>query len=197
MKATRTVKNLEQIKVMAHPLRMRLLEAFSHKPMTAKQVAGQLGEQPTRLYYHVNALKRVGIIELVKTSKKRGTTEKYYRTVADNFIVDRSLFELKPRAKAAVTRMQIMTTKIFENALSEIRQSLAEKLVDPKSEKGKLTLSHNHIRATPAQIAILDKKINALIKEIESMKPKRGSVEYGLTLAIYPTGRKVREKKRR
>lgn len=197
MKATRTVKSLEQIKVMAHPLRMRLLEAFSHKPVTTKQVAGQLGEQPTKLYHHVSALKRAGLIELVKTSKKRGTTEQYYQTVADSFIVDRSLFELKPRAKTSVTRMQVMTTKIFENALSEMRQSLAEKLVDPKSKKGKITLSHTHIRATPAQMAILDKKINALVKKIESMKQKRGSEKYGLILAIYPTGSKVREEKRR
>jgi DNA-binding transcriptional ArsR family regulator len=197
MKETSTIKNLEQIKVLAHPLRMRLLEAFSHTPVTTKQVAQQLGEQPTKLYHHVNALERVGLIKLVKTLKKRGTTEKYYQTIADHFIVDRNLFGVSPRSRAAMNRVQVMTTQILENAVSEIRQSLAERLDDPQREKGQFILSNTHIRATPDQIVELNKKINRLIKETGKMKRKKGSAKYGVTLALYKTGRKDKKKKER
>ena len=197
MKETSTVKSLEQIKVMAHPMRMRLLEAFSHEPATTKQIAEQIGEPPTRLYHHVNALKRAGLIELVGTKKKRGTTEKYFRTVAEQFVVDRCLFDMKSSGKGALSRIQGMTFGIFENAMTEMRESLARGIIEPKGEKGQFVLAHTHINATPAQIVALEKKINALIKRQGLKKGEKGSARYGVTLAVYRTVSKSGTKKRR
>lgn len=197
MKGKRTLKSLEQIRVIAHPMRMQLLEAFSHEAMTTKQVAEQIGEPPTRLYHHVNALKTAGLIKLVKTRKKRGTTEKYYRTVADEFIVDSRLFEVKPGAKADLNRMQAMTLGVFENAMVEMQQSLSESINEPKREKGQFILSNTHIHATPARIIKLSKEINKLISTYGKKKSKTGHAEYGATLALYRIGSKKRTKKRR
>jgi DNA-binding transcriptional ArsR family regulator len=191
------IEELEQIKVMVNPLRMRLLEAFSHKPVTTKQVAEEIGEPPTRLYHHVNLLRRAGLIELIKTRKKRGTTEKYYRTVADKFVVDGSLFEIKSTGKETLSRMQEVTEEIFKSAMAEMHKSLAEKITEPQGEKGQFVLSHTHIHATPAQIIKLGKQINKLVKVHESKKRGKGTKRYGVTLALYRTGRKSRIKERR
>lgn len=195
MKEARTIRSLEQIKVMAHPLRMRLLEAFSRKPITTKQVAQLLAEQPTKLYHHVDALERVGLITLVRTRKKRGTTEKYYQTVARTFAVDRQLFKLAPHARAAQSGMQKVITGMFEDTLSEIHESLAKRLNDPKAEQHQVIVTRSRIRLTPAEIAVLDKKIKALLKEFESGKRTPGTVEYGLTLALYPVTKKRKHRK--
>src|ERR1051326_7711550 len=69
---------LDQVRALAHPLRLRLLELFARQPRTAKQAAEVLGEPPTRLYHHVAALERAGLIRLKETRQNRGTTEKYY-----------------------------------------------------------------------------------------------------------------------
>ena len=59
--------DLDQIKVLADPLRIQIMELFCEQERTTKQVAGILGQPPTRLYHHVAALERVGLIRLART----------------------------------------------------------------------------------------------------------------------------------
>ncbi len=59
------ISNLDQVKALAHPLRVRIVETLaSSDPMTTKQVAELLGEKPTRLYHHVGLLEKAGLIQL-------------------------------------------------------------------------------------------------------------------------------------
>jgi DNA-binding transcriptional ArsR family regulator len=67
-----------ELRALAHPLRLRILELFAECPRTTKQVADLLGEPPTRLYHHVNALERAGLLLLKETRANRGTVEKWY-----------------------------------------------------------------------------------------------------------------------
>ena len=69
--------DLEQMKVLADPLRIRILESLAIDERTTKQVADLLGEKPTKLYHHVEALERVGLIRMTRTRQNRGTLEKY------------------------------------------------------------------------------------------------------------------------
>src|SRR5258706_13150843 len=68
----------QELRALAHPLRLKLLEHFAGGPRTTMQVAAIIGEPPTRLYHHVNALARAGILRLKSTRQVRGTTEKYF-----------------------------------------------------------------------------------------------------------------------
>ena len=69
-----TISSLDQVKVVADPLRVRILETIVLEPRTTKQIAEILGEKPTRLYHHVDALAEAGLIRLVDTRPVRGTT---------------------------------------------------------------------------------------------------------------------------
>src|SRR5436190_12423163 len=76
------VPELAQMRALAHPLRLRIMELFAERPRTTKQVAELLGQPPTRLYHHVAALDRAGLLRLTETRKKRGTIERWYEAVA-------------------------------------------------------------------------------------------------------------------
>ena len=89
--AIKTLDDLEQLKALSDPLRLRILEALCGAPRTTKQVADHLGEKPTRLYHHVDALEAAGLIQLVHTRPKRGTLEKYFQSVARQFRADPSM----------------------------------------------------------------------------------------------------------
>ena len=89
---TYVVKRLEQAKLLTDPFKLKLLERFGGKPVTTKQVADRMGEKAPRLYRHVDALVDEGLLELVEEKPKRGTIERYYRTVASRFEVDPALF---------------------------------------------------------------------------------------------------------
>src|SRR5262247_2317311 len=70
------------LRALAHPLRLRMMELFAESPKTTKQVADILGQPPTRLYHHVAALERSGLLVLKERRKNRGTVEKWYAGVA-------------------------------------------------------------------------------------------------------------------
>lgn len=194
MKETVMLKDLEQIKVFAHPLRARLVEVFADMPRTAKQAAQVIGQKPTKLYHHVEALERVGLIKLVKTQKKRGTIEKYYRTVAKRFSVDSSLFEMMRNGKKAVGEFRAMFSTMLENTMREMNESISEKLICPEKREVEVTLARKHIRTTPAKIKKMQGKIQKMLDEFTAAQEMKGGIEYRLVLVFYPLTNK---KKRR
>jgi len=69
------------IKAIAHPLRHRVLVAFSEAVASPKAVADRLGEPLGRVSHHVRVLADLGAIELVRTEPRRGAVEHFYRAV--------------------------------------------------------------------------------------------------------------------
>jgi DNA-binding transcriptional ArsR family regulator len=84
-----TIRDIKQLKALSHPARVKILNHLQSKPMTAKQLADQFGEEPAKTSYHVKQLLRVGLVELVQTrTTQNGIIEKYYQSVAKEFITE-------------------------------------------------------------------------------------------------------------
>src|SRR5262245_2258957 len=114
-------RTLLELRALAHPLRLRLVQLFAGEPRTTMQVAALMGEPPTRLYHHVNALERAGILKLQRTRQVRGTTEKYF-TVARHQLGAVRASDLTLSSRAAVRGV---ATAIFDEARAELLASLA------------------------------------------------------------------------
>lgn len=87
------VTTLEQARLLADEFKLKLLQAFAEQATTVKQVAATLGEKPTRLYRHVDALLEAGLLQIVQEIPKRGTVERTLQAVASRFEADPSLFD--------------------------------------------------------------------------------------------------------
>lgn len=179
------LNDIEQVRAMADPLRQRIVETLIEAPMTTKQVAQHLKEQPTKLYHHVELLEKAGIIELVETRPKRGTVEKYYRAVAQSFTVDRDLFTSRTEGDETAKSLISIVGSMFESTLAEMRESITAKLLRP-GKKTPSRMTRNIIRTTPANIEKLNQKITAIIEECDVLDSEEGEVAYGLTVAFYP-----------
>lgn len=92
MLETYRVTDLEQVRLLADPLKLRIIQCFAEGPKTTREVADQLGENLTRLYRHVDALLDAGLIEITAERQKRGAIERTFRAIAQRYEVDRSLF---------------------------------------------------------------------------------------------------------
>ena len=92
VKKTLYINKIEQVRLLADPLKLQLLQAFAEGEKTAKEAAESLGESLTKLYRHVDALLDGGLIEITQETPKRGTVERTFRAVAERFEVDQSLF---------------------------------------------------------------------------------------------------------
>ena len=184
-----TLTDVHQVKVLADPLRIRILEELGTEERTTKQVAQRLGEKPTKLYHHVEALERVGLIRLTRTRQNRGTIEKYYLAVARQFRADSRIFSgADVGSEAKGDALQAMIATVFDRTADEMRGLLAQNRGrEGIEEKG--VLSYLEICTDRKHGQQLQARLMRLIQSLEGAhepNAKRGGKRYRLTLAFYP-----------
>jgi DNA-binding transcriptional ArsR family regulator len=185
-----TLADLEQVKVLADPLRIRVLEALCDGERTTKQVADALGERPTKLYHHVEALEKVGLIRLTRTRRKRGTLEKYFVAVARRFRTDPRIFsagEVPTDEESEALHSMIST--VYETTADEVRRLVASDGLDGLDQQG--VVSFLEVRASDAEIRKLRARFKRLLEGIAAKcctdEPvEEGARRYRLNIAFYP-----------
>jgi len=158
-----TVRRLDQVKVLTDPLRQRILGAFMVEPRTTKQIASRLGEKPSRLYHHVDALARAGLLELKETRQNRGTIEKYFQSVATHFTVDSSLF---PSLPDRTSRVLDELNEVFDATRAGFVGSIATAALDA-DEGLKPLLERVVVRGSADQIRECRRKLLSVLKECQ------------------------------
>ena len=186
------ISDIEQVKALSHPLRMRIIETLAAgDPMTTKQVADVLGEKPTRLYHHVDTLLKTGLIRLTHTRQNRGTTEKYYETIARQFRAGPDLFsDDDPTEQKNALRPMIHT--VFDNTAAELLRLVDE--ADPEDELEEIgLLSFVEMHLEQEQIDTVQNKLKDILAYLESISDpdsdREGLRKYRLTMAHYPLDR--------
>lgn len=173
----------QQLRALAHPLRLRLVEMFADTPRTTMQVAALMGEPPTRLYHHVNALERAGILKLTRTRQVRGTTEKYYVRQTTRFTVG-SGGGRTPSARAAV---QQLAAVVFDQARGEVlaRLQATTELTEATAPVAlRMVLS-----MPPEELPKVRARILALMQELKTAYDHvPGAEHWALTIGYAPTG---------
>jgi DNA-binding transcriptional ArsR family regulator len=75
------VKKIDDIEIakMMLDVRKRSILELAGSPITVSQMAEELNEKQSRLYYHVKKLEEAGLLELVETKQHGNLIEKYYK----------------------------------------------------------------------------------------------------------------------
>ncbi len=185
-RAHHVVRDLAQAKLLSEPLRfplrLRLLQAFAAAPQTTKQVAQRLGERPSRLYPHVDALLQAGLLEQVAVRQKRGAIEKYLQAIAARFEIDSTLFLAEEGGhEDALTRSILDTTR------EELYRS-APQAAELDDALKPLVLRFE-VHGTPRQIVALRQKLLDWVARCQAHDPSddgEKTVSYAGTVAFYP-----------
>jgi DNA-binding transcriptional ArsR family regulator len=74
------------VRALAHPMRVRILEALQGRTASPTELAREFRSSLGVVAYHVNALLGVGCIEQVRTEPKRGTIEHFYTARPRSFV---------------------------------------------------------------------------------------------------------------
>jgi predicted ArsR family transcriptional regulator len=192
MKDILTLTDLGQLKALSDPFRQRILEGFSAKPATTKQVAERLGEKPTKLYHHVEILEQAGLVKLVETRPNRGTVEKYYHTTARKFAIDQRLLAVSSRARETTNELQAMVMNALQAGLDDAQAGFAAELFKSKSSSYPVAAAHTRVRVSPKQLAKLVRKIQEWGEQCQAADNKDGEIEYSFTLAFHPIKSKIK-----
>jgi len=90
-----------QLRALAHPLRLQLLELLSAEgPATASQLGRRLGESSGATSYHLRALHRAGMVE---EAEQRNARERWWQRSPDRLLIPNSV----PQDASAAERAEL------------------------------------------------------------------------------------------
>lgn len=85
--------------VFSDPLRRHLVLLFARSERSLAEVASTTGLGLKRLHYHVTALRKRGLIKVTRTQRRAGRPIKFYRAIADSFLVPAGISPFPPHAR--------------------------------------------------------------------------------------------------
>lgn len=176
------VNNLEQIKALSSPYRIKIIETFDNKPASAKDISVRMGEPHGRVNYHIKTLAKVGILKLVDVSVKQGVVEKYYMPVAESIVLDSRMVnknddhEIKDMRNAGIA--------LFEKISKEFYGTMNNR--ELKIQK-KINYDYDFYM-TEGEADELNKKVHAMVDEYlkDKDEPREGTHRYFAASMIIP-----------
>lgn len=187
--AVRLVGDVDTLRAISDPTRMRVLETMVTRPdgaWSVKEIAAALGVPQTRLYHHVELLAGRDLIRAVEQRVVSGIIETRYRVSARSFQLDRRLFA----GDGDESRQALHDTllAVFDTSRAEVEDAIRLGAVDPSDdapEHRKLLLSRGVARLSAARAAELRRRLVELESQFDHDDPEDGEL-YGLVLAVYP-----------
>ncbi len=186
------IKDLETLKVLSDPLRLRIVEATVDKALTTKQIARAVGLSPSRLYYHISLLEQHGLLAVTGTRIVSGIVEKYYRCVSQFITVDKRLFG-SPTAETSEA-MDAALTSFFDAAKEDLLRSLRSGLFtldeseEEESKKRPAHLIRTLAYVTPEQARALNERLKEINAELDALDDRDapGAQPYTLLQGFFP-----------
>ena len=157
--APHLTSSVADLRALAHPLRLRIMELFAEGPKTTKRVAELLGEPPTRLDHPVAALERSGFLKLKETRKNRGTVEKWYESISRT--MGSGTEAARKRGTTAADRRAVAMT-VLEQGRHEVVNAMARRGEEPPLV-ARLVMS-----APPAMMPQLRQRLYGFLKDVQA-----------------------------
>jgi predicted transcriptional regulator len=111
--------------VIQHPIRVDALAILNEREASASEIARQIGEDLKKVGNHVKALATHGCIELVRTEKKRGASEHFYKA----HIGDAEWAQLSPKARHEISAL------VFQSIMAEVLASFRAEKFDSRLDR--------------------------------------------------------------
>lgn len=182
----RVIDDLEALKVISDPLRLKILELTSADPeraWTAKELAAGLRTSQTKLYHHLSLMEEHRFLRVAETRMVSGIMERRYAATAHGYRVDRSLLAGSGGEAALAATLDTL----FEKVRAEILAGLHDGLIDESGTdptRRRMALWASHARLSPADVRKVMRQIERL-SELGESDDADGS-QYGFLLAFYP-----------
>lgn len=161
---TYDLETIEQVRAVADELRMRIIKQLMLQAMTVTQLANVFGEAANKLHYHVRELERVGLLKKVETREKGAILEKYYRAVARDLILPKTLLSSMAPDEAMAMLNEIIQP--FFQALTRVaRQTMRLSPEDQPDYVSQFTAGYYWM--TVEEFGQVSKQVDTLLQPYE------------------------------
>jgi DNA-binding transcriptional ArsR family regulator len=180
------LEDAEAVQALAHPVRLRVLEALQ-APASAAAVARALGHSRQSINYHVKELERFGLLRSAGERRKGQFIEHLYQAGATTFLVSPRLgWQGGPRAQAL--RDQVALRRLID--LGDHLQRDGAALLDRAAFQGEAIAS----ATVEAEVAFPDEASRSAFMEeylalLGPLLKKHGAREgssFRVAMAVYP-----------
>lgn len=180
---TLLVEHIEVLETISKPIRLRILHQLI-TPGTVGEIAERLDVPVTRLYYHLNALERVGAVEVVETRKSGARLQRVYRAVATHFQPGPGLIATAHdpgRLAEAVTAVVLDGARLDAVAgLTTMIKALRNGAAEPAG-----TIGRSMTSLSAANAARLAERIGELVDEMSQIDDPDGE-EFAFSFVLFP-----------
>jgi DNA-binding transcriptional ArsR family regulator len=177
------LERMEQAEALLKPRRVDLLRRMAEE-RTCTQLAGELGETPQRVYYHVKKLEAAGLVERVRERRVRGIVEGIYRARARSYwLSPRLVGEIGGRRRAGDALSLGHLLELVEGLGADVA-ALAQR---GEAEVPSLGLT-GEVRLPPERRAAFLHDLQATFEALLTRHGAGAGEPFALALACYPKG---------
>ena len=184
--AERLISDVETLKALSDPLRLRILELMTtgrDEAFTVKRLAAALDVSQTKLYHHINLLVERELIRPVATRVVSGIIETSYRIAQLSVKLDRALLA------GDSPELHDMLTTVFDGARDDIERGIRAGVIDLGAKSDPLRrviLSKGMTRLSPTRADEFRARLEALMTAFDDDPAGVAADAYGFVLAFYP-----------
>lgn len=162
----RQLADLEQLKAMAHPLRVKLFYALiSEGETTASRLAEILKVSPALVSYHLRQLSEQGFVDEV-TNRDGDLRKRWWKSTGRGFTFSMSDFDGQPEAQSAA---RLLGQATIDNQIEKLHE-FYEKTEGWSAEWLKAAFSSDSVlRLSPSQLADMHREIEDVVAKWKSL----------------------------
>jgi DNA-binding transcriptional ArsR family regulator len=165
----RAVTTVAELKALADPLRLAILDALSGGParelrvLSVKELAAELGEPKTKLYRHIKLLEAAGLIRVAATRLVSGIVEQRYQACQ----IDLAIGPWSMRDPGAAAQTHAMVGLTLDHYRRRYLDYLAALPPSPAIAEGRSMLTAGGRRLSPARARVIQDKLREVVAELD------------------------------
>jgi DNA-binding transcriptional ArsR family regulator len=183
--AERLVSDVETLKAISDPLRLRILETMVTAPGAAwsvKELAAALAVPQTRLYHHIELLVERDLLRSAEQRVVSGIIETRYRLAALSLRLDPHLVR---RGGAGESAARDVLTTIFDEVRQDILRLFGTSNPEGEEPLDRPLVSRGVARLTPERARELRDRLVALCEEYDGPSDDPAARTYRTLIAMY------------
>lgn len=185
----------DRLRAALSPIRRRLLDRL-REPASATQLAAELALGRQRVNYHLRALEKAGLLELVEQRQRRGCVERILVRTARAFVVDPAVMSRTPRsaARMAAAQDRFAAEHLVQTAARVVRDvaRMQARADDQGSRLLTFTIETEVAFASPADLERFSSALSALVaRAAADLPPAPGGRRYRVVIGGHPAPRQA------
>ncbi len=172
----RAISNVETLRALADPTRLKLLSALMQGPasampvMSVKELAAQIGEPQTKLYRHMKQLEAAGLIRVAASRVVSGIVEQRYQACQRDLMFGPGLTESERGSaglEAAVAAgLDMYRTQLFSAQRAGLIGSVSDDRPPTEPHHGAI-LSIGEARMPRAHAAAIRERLKEIVEDVD------------------------------